>query len=183
VSLQEDYNINKWKWHENYQFQLRKQVHNEVAWGDGMQKHLAADWEINSNHKTWRRRKELRYCGVKRTFCNWTPNLITFRENESKNIYNVSMFEFDTRFHFYTTQTFGNLLKFCLWKMNLGNSEQRSSTWGPRRHLRSRRKHLTADLTKHRNCLNLEPALILTLTKIRPPIEVLTYQKQAQSSH
>jgi hypothetical protein len=34
-----------------------------------------------------------------------------------------------------------------------------------------------------RNLMNLEPALILRLTKIRPPIEVLAYQKQAQSSH
>jgi hypothetical protein len=31
--------------------------------------------------------------------------------------------------------------------------------------------------------LNLEPVLILTLTKIRPWIEVLACQKQAQSSH
>jgi hypothetical protein len=31
--------------------------------------------------------------------------------------------------------------------------------------------------------LNLEPALILALTKIRPRIEVLACQKQAQSSH
>jgi hypothetical protein len=32
-------------------------------------------------------------------------------------------------------------------------------------------------------CLNLQPALILALTKIRPGIEVLACQKQAQSSH
>jgi hypothetical protein len=31
--------------------------------------------------------------------------------------------------------------------------------------------------------LNLEPALILALTKIRPRTEVLACQKQAQSSH
>jgi hypothetical protein len=37
--------------------------------------------------------------------------------------------------------------------------------------------------TKHNNRLKLEPALILALTKIRPRIEVLTCQKQAQSSH
>jgi hypothetical protein len=36
------------------------------------------------------------------------------------------------------------------------------STWGTL-------KHLTSIGTKHRNHLNLEPALILTLTKIRPP--------------
>jgi hypothetical protein len=35
---------------------------------------------------------------------------------------------------------------------------------------------------KHRNCLNPEPALILTLKKIRPPIEVLACQKQAVTS-
>jgi hypothetical protein len=33
-----------------------------------------------------------------------------------------------------------------------------------------------------RNRLNLEPALILTFTKIRPRAEVLACQKQAQSS-
>jgi hypothetical protein len=31
-----------------------------------------------------------------------------------------------------------------------------------------------------RNSLNLEPALILTLTKILPRIEVLAFEKQAQ---
>jgi hypothetical protein len=45
------------------------------------------------------------------------------------------------------------------------------------------RKHLTSIKMKHRNRSNLEPALILTLKKIRPPIEVLACQKQAQSSH
>jgi hypothetical protein len=34
-----------------------------------------------------------------------------------------------------------------------------------------------------RNRLNLEPALILALKKIRPRIEALACQKQAQSSH
>jgi hypothetical protein len=34
-----------------------------------------------------------------------------------------------------------------------------------------------------RNRLNLEPALILALTKILPRIEVLACQKPAQSSH
>jgi hypothetical protein len=34
-----------------------------------------------------------------------------------------------------------------------------------------------------RNHFNLEPALILALTKIRPRIEMLACQKQAQSSH
>jgi hypothetical protein len=34
-----------------------------------------------------------------------------------------------------------------------------------------------------RNRLDIEPALILTLTKIRPRTEVMACQKQAQSSH
>jgi hypothetical protein len=42
-------------------------------------------------------------------------------------------------------------------------------------------KLLTSIKTKHRNSLNLEPVLILALTKIHPRIEVLGYQKQAQS--
>jgi hypothetical protein len=50
-----------------------------------------------------------------------------------------------------------------------------SWTWGTRR-------HLTPAKTENRNRLNLEPALNLTPTKIRPPTEVLTWQKQAQSS-
>jgi hypothetical protein len=37
--------------------------------------------------------------------------------------------------------------------------------------------------TKHGNRLNVGPALILALTKIRPRIEVLACQEQAQSSH
>jgi hypothetical protein len=56
------------------------------------------------------------------------------------------------------------------------------STWGmltPR----GTRKHVTSIKTKNRNRLNLEPVLILALTKIRPRIEVLACQKQAQSSH
>jgi hypothetical protein len=36
--------------------------------------------------------------------------------------------------------------------------------------------------TEHRNRLNLELALLLALTKIRPRIEVLARQKQAQSA-
>jgi hypothetical protein len=44
-------------------------------------------------------------------------------------------------------------------------------------------KAYTSIKMKHRNLLNLEPALILALTKIRPLIEVLACQKQAQSSH
>jgi hypothetical protein len=44
-------------------------------------------------------------------------------------------------------------------------------------------KLLLSIKTKHRNRLNLEPALILALTKICPRIEVLACQKQAQSSH
>jgi hypothetical protein len=42
---------------------------------------------------------------------------------------------------------------------------------------------LTSIKTKHRNRLNPESALILTLTKIRPQIEELACRKQAQSSH
>jgi hypothetical protein len=42
---------------------------------------------------------------------------------------------------------------------------------------------MTSIKMKHRNLLNLEQALILALTKIRPQIEVLACQKQAQSSH
>jgi hypothetical protein len=45
------------------------------------------------------------------------------------------------------------------------------------------RKHLTSIKPKHRKRLNLEPALIFALTKIRPRTEVLACQKQAQSSH
>jgi hypothetical protein len=45
------------------------------------------------------------------------------------------------------------------------------------------RKHLTLMKTKHRNRLNPEPALVLALTKIRPRIGVLAFQKQAQLSH
>jgi hypothetical protein len=43
-------------------------------------------------------------------------------------------------------------------------------------------KYLTSIKTKHRNPLTLGPALILTLMKILPRIEVLACQKQAQSS-
>jgi hypothetical protein len=45
------------------------------------------------------------------------------------------------------------------------------------------RKHLASIEMKHRNHLNLEPALVLILTKICPRTEVLACQKQAQSSH
>jgi hypothetical protein len=48
--------------------------------------------------------------------------------------------------------------------------------------LRRTQKHLTSIMTKHRNRFDFEPALFLTLTKISPRIEVLTCQKQAQSS-
>jgi hypothetical protein len=51
--------------------------------------------------------------------------------------------------------------------------DQWYSTWGTR-------NHLALVKTKHRNLLNLEPALILALTKIRPRIEGLACQKQAQ---
>jgi hypothetical protein len=55
---------------------------------------------------------------------------------------------------------------------------QSSSSWGTRTHLT-----LTSIKTKHRNRLNLEPALIFAPTKIRPRIEVLACRKLAQSSH
>jgi hypothetical protein len=48
---------------------------------------------------------------------------------------------------------------------------------------RGTRRHFTSIKTKHRNRLNLEPALILALRNIRPRIELLPCQKQAQSSH
>jgi hypothetical protein len=44
------------------------------------------------------------------------------------------------------------------------------------------RKNILSIITKHRNRLNLEPALILALAKIRPRTEVLACQTQAQSS-
>jgi hypothetical protein len=56
------------------------------------------------------------------------------------------------------------------------------SAWGSRT-LWDTRKRLTLIIMKHRNRLNLVPALILALTKIRPLIEVQACQKQAQSSH
>jgi hypothetical protein len=43
--------------------------------------------------------------------------------------------------------------------------------------LRETRKHLTSIKTKHKKRLNLEPTLILALTKIRSRTEVLAYQK------
>jgi hypothetical protein len=46
--------------------------------------------------------------------------------------------------------------------------------------LEGTRELLTSIKTKHRNRLNFEPDLILALTKIRPRIEVLACQKQAQ---
>jgi hypothetical protein len=64
-----------------------------------------------------------------------------------------------------------------------------SSTWGTRtpgerrRHLRGNRKRLTSTETKNRNRLNLELTPILALMNIRPRIEVLECQKQAQLSH
>jgi hypothetical protein len=44
-------------------------------------------------------------------------------------------------------------------------------------------KNLTSMKTKHRNPLALEAVLVLAVAKIRPRIEALAYQKQAQSSH
>jgi hypothetical protein len=55
-----------------------------------------------------------------------------------------------------------------------------SLAWGTRRHFEGMRKELTSIKTIHRNLLNLEPALILASRKIRPRIEVLACQKQAQ---
>jgi hypothetical protein len=54
--------------------------------------------------------------------------------------------------------------------------EQRSLSRGTRR-------HLTSVKTKYKIRLKFEPGLILTLTKIRPRIGMLEFQKQAQSSH
>jgi hypothetical protein len=59
---------------------------------------------------------------------------------------------------------------------------QWSPTWGTRTS-RGTSRYLISIKTKHRNRLNLEPALILALTKIRTRTEVLACQKQAQSSH
>jgi hypothetical protein len=58
--------------------------------------------------------------------------------------------------------------------------EQWYSTLGKRR---GYEKASYVDKTKHRNRMNLEPALILALMKIRPRTEVLACQKQDQSSH
>jgi hypothetical protein len=41
----------------------------------------------------------------------------------------------------------------------------------------------TSDINQNKTQEPLEPNLILALTKIRPRIEVLACQKQAQSSH
>jgi hypothetical protein len=54
--------------------------------------------------------------------------------------------------------------------------DQGSSAW-------DKRKHLTSIKTKHTYGLNLELALNLALKNIRPRIEVLACQKQAQLSH
>jgi hypothetical protein len=70
---------------------------------------------------------------------------------------------FNKRFYYYTIKQ----------KPSCDYLQQWSSTW-------STRRHLTSIKTKHRNRFNLEPALILTFTKIRPRIEVLVCQKQAQ---
>jgi hypothetical protein len=76
-----------------------------------------------------------------------------------------------------------------LTTLSISKTRGWSSTWGTRtpgetrRHLRGMRKRLTSTKTKHRNHLNLEPTLILALTMIRPRIEVLECQKQAQLSH
>jgi hypothetical protein len=70
---------------------------------------------------------------------------------------------------------------------------QWSSTWGTRnpgdtlRQLAGTGKKRGGKKTcinqyKHRNRLNLEPDLIFTLTNIRPRIEVIACQKEAQPS-
>jgi hypothetical protein len=56
--------------------------------------------------------------------------------------------------------------------LTIGHLEQWSSACGTL-------QHLTSIKMKYRNLLNLEPALILALTKISPRIEVLACQKQA----
>jgi hypothetical protein len=58
-------------------------------------------------------------------------------------------------------------------------SQTLCSTWGTRTSYITR-THLASIKTKQRNRLNLEPALVLALTKIRPRTEVLACQKQAQ---
>jgi hypothetical protein len=45
------------------------------------------------------------------------------------------------------------------------------------------RKYLISVKTKHRNRLNIEAALMLAFTRIRPLFEVLGCHKQAQLSH
>jgi hypothetical protein len=60
--------------------------------------------------------------------------------------------------------------------------DQWSATWGMSTP-GGTRKHFTSIKTKHKNRLDLQPAMVLALRKIRPRIEVQTCQKQAQSSH
>jgi hypothetical protein len=67
---------------------------------------------------------------------------------------------------FATSTTFHFHLLFCHVFSLPHSCLQWNPTWGSR-------KHLISTKSKHRNRLNLEPALILALTKIRPPIEVL----------
>lgn len=57
-----------------------------------------------------------------------------------------------------------------------------SSAWSTRTQ-QSTRKLVTSTRTKHRNCLNVELALILTLNDDSNRTEGLAGQKQAQSSH
>jgi hypothetical protein len=66
-----------------------------------------------------------------------------------------------------------------IWNVALGHW---SSVWRTRIS-GGKRKHLTLIKTKHGNRFNIEPTLILALTKIRRRTEVLACQKQAQSLH
>jgi hypothetical protein len=66
--------------------------------------------------------------------------------------------------------------------------EQLSSTWGTRTIGATRgtlvggRKHLTSIKKKYRKDLDFELALILTLTKSLPQVEVLAFQTQVNWS-
>jgi hypothetical protein len=75
-----------------------------------------------------------------------------------------------------------SFLIFCLFKSSFlpYHIRQWSSTWGTRVP-RGARTHLTSLKPKHRNRLHLEPALILTLTKIRPRTEEPACQRREQA--
>jgi hypothetical protein len=63
--------------------------------------------------------------------------------------------------------------------------DARSTITGTLLQLRSRDCFPLREVSENivRDRLSLEPALILALTKIRPPCEALAYHKQAHSSH